>query len=207
MAANTNVAFGFRVAFPYGGNPPNFALNRRQIAYNLSNKIAYGDPVKSLSTGYVDVMAIGGTSIHGIAAGVAYSDPSVLVGGTYFGNAWTAPSGLATTANVELKVYNDPTTIFMAQYIGTALTVDNIGNNVDITTSTSGAPNSAGISVCSLGGATATTNTLPFRIVGILGIGNYAGFPSPLPGYVPTNDNQFLFVKMNTSDLLSTTGI
>lgn len=207
MAANTNVAFGFRAAFQYGGSPPNYALNRRQIAYNNTNKIGYGDPVKLLSTGYVDLMATGGSTIHGIAAGVAYSDPSVLVGGTFFGNAWTAPSGLATTCNVELKIYNDPTTIFMAQYIGTALTVDCLGNNVDITTSSSGAPNSAGISVCSLTASTATTGTFPFRIVGILGLGNYSGFPSPLPGYVPTNDNQFLFVKMNTSDLLATTGI
>lgn len=206
MAANTNVAFGFRVAFPYGMSPPNFAINRRQVAYNNSNKIAYGDPVKSLSTGYADVMAISGSTIHGIAAGVAYADPN-QVGGVYFGNAWNATSGLASTTNVELKVYNDPTTVFMAQYIGTALTVDNIGNNVDITTATSGAPNSAGISVCSLGGTADTTSTKPFRIIGILGLGAYAGYPSPLPSYVPTNDNQFLFVKMNTSDLLNTTGI
>lgn len=206
MAANPNVAFGFRAAFQYGGSPPNYALNRRQIAYNNTNQIAYGDPVKLISTGYVDLMAIGGTTIHGIAAGVAYPNTNT-VGGIYFGNAWTAPAGLSSTTNVELKVYNDPTTIFMAQYIGTALTVDNIGNNVDITTGTSGAPNTAGISVCSLGGATATTNTLPFRIIGILGIGAYVGYPSPLPNYVATNDNQFLFVKMNTSDLLATLGI
>lgn len=205
MAANSAVPFGFRVAFQYGGSPPNYALNERTLAYNESSVIAYGDPVYQTSTGNVDLMAAGGSTIHGIAAGVVYPNPTA-VGGITFSNYWAAPSGLASTTNVKLKVYNDPTTIFMAQYIGTALTIDAIGNNMDITSATSGVPNAAGISTCSLG-TPATTATYPFRLVGILGLGAYEGYPSPIPNYVPTNDNQFVFVKMNTSDLLAALGI
>ena len=205
MAANPVVPFGFRIANQYGAVPPNYAMNNRAIAYNNTNKIAYGDPVYSLSTGYIDVMAAGGSTIHGILAAVEYPNPTA-VGGFTFTNFWNDVSGLASTTVVVGKVYNDPTTVFMAQFIGTALTVQAIGYNVDITTATSGAPNSAGISVCSLGGTPATTSTYPFRIVGIVGaFGTPGGFP--IPGYNPTFDNQFLYVKMNTSDLLSTTGV
>jgi len=205
MAANANVGFGFRVAFQYGGSPPNYALNERTLAYNESSVIAFGDPVYMTSTGNVDLMAVGGTTVHGIAAGVTYANPSA-VGGITFSNQWAAPSGLSSSTVPKLKVYNDPTTVFMVQYIGTALTIDAVGNNVDITSGTSGVPNGAGISTCTVG-TPATTATYPFKIIGIVGLGAYEGYPSPIPNYNPTYDNQFLFVKMNTSDLVTALGI
>lgn len=206
--ANVATPFGFRVANLYGSSPSNYALNVGRIAYNESSVIAYGDPVDLASTGYVDLMAISGSSIFGIFAGCEYSN-ATAVGGVTFSPQWAAPSGLASTAVVTARLITDPTMVFMAQYIGSAVTQTNIGNNVDITTGTSGVPNGAGISTCSLGGTIDTTATKPFRIVGIVGIGDvFANGPiGPIPNYDPTADNNFVYVKFNTSRLLNTTGV
>lgn len=206
--ANPIVPFGFRPANLYGSSPGNYALNVSNILYNESTVMAYGDPVYLTSSGTIAKMAIGGSTIHGIFQGCEYTN-ATAVGGVTFSPQWSAPSGLATTAVVTARVITDPTMVFMAQYVGTALTQTNIGNNVDITTGTSGAPNAAGISTCSLGGTADTTNTYPFRIVGIVGIGDIfaSGNLGPIPGYDPTADNNFVYVKFNTSDLLNTTGI
>lgn len=208
MAANPLVPFGFRVAAQFNASPPNFALNNRQIAYNNTNQIAYGDPVKMLNTGYIDLMANGGTTIHGILAAVDFADSTAQYN-FRFQNYWNAPSNLASTTVVTAKVYNDPNTIFLAQAQGAAATISAIGLNVDIKTGTSGTPTTAGISQCALDIANAAvTSTFPFRIVGILGIGgSFSGSIAPIPNYVATNDNQFIFVKMNTSDLTQTSGI
>lgn len=208
MAANSLVPFGFRVANQYGGSPSNFPLNVREIAYNYGTQIAFGDPVKSLSTGYVNVFANGNTTVHGVLAGVEYVNPTAI-GGFTFAPYWLAPAGLASTTHVIAKVYNDPTTVFMAQVNGAAITTASIGYNIDITAASSGAPNAAGISTCSLlSSSAATTATLPFRILGIVGISD-GGVVNmgPIPGYDPTGANNFVYVKMNTSDLLNTTGI
>lgn len=205
MAANTLIPFGFRVASQYNASPGNFSVNTRSIAYNNANNIGYGDPVKSISTGYIDLMAAGGTTIHGIFAGCEYPS-ATAVGGYSFQPIWAAVSGLASTATVQARVYNDPMTVFLAQANGAAMTISKVGYNIDIL---AGTPNAqSGIATSSLDATTvATTGTLPFKIIGILGLGAYVNSVSPLSTYVPTNDNQFVFVKMNTSDLVQTTGI
>ena len=204
--ANPVVPFGFRPVNLYGSSASNYALNVANIAYNQPDKIAYGDPVIQNSSGQIDVMAISGSAIFGIFAGCEYPN-ATAVGGVTFSPYWPGVT-IATTAIVTARVISDPTMVFMAQYVGTALTQTNVGNNVDITSVTSGAPNAAGFSTCSLGGTADTTNTKPFRILGIVGIGDIFanGNLGPIPGYDPAADNNFVYVKMNTSSLLATTG-
>ncbi len=200
--ANVLAPFGLRATNQYGSVVPNFATNSRNIAYNNTNQIAWGDPVKSLSTGYIDLMAVSGSTIHGVLDRVFYPQPTA-VGGVVFAPYWNAPAGLASTTVVAAHVYNDPTTVFMAQVNGVAVTVASIGLNIDITTGTSGVPNAAGFSTCSLNsGGIANTATFPFRIVGIVPTGG-----GPFPNYDATQANNCIFVKMNTSDLLNATGI
>lgn len=209
MAANPAVPFGFRPASLYESSPPNYAIQQRAIAYNNTNKIGFGDPVIGLNTGFIDLYTNGTSHILGIMCGpVVYASASD-VGGVAFRNSWSAPT-LVSTNTPQAGLITDPNMVFIAQYIGSALTVSSVGMNVDITTSTSGAPNAAGISVCSLGGTADTTATKPFRIIGIVGItdGVYGTTNAgPIPGYIATNDNQFLYVKFNTSELLNTTGV
>lgn len=199
--ANTLAPNGFTDARFYAGGAPNYQMREARIAYNNTNKIALNDPVKLLSTGYIDLMAVGGSTIHGIFRGCEYYDP---VSQRYLWMPyWPAPSGLPSTAIVKAKVVVDPMATFIAQINGGPAVQAAIGQNIDITTATSGAPNAAGISVCSLDYTTlATTATLPFRIVGIMPTGMGVGST-----YDSTAANNWVEVRPNTSDAASSTGI
>lgn len=208
MAANTLAPFGFREMRLWAGSAPNYAINGRPLLYNYGSNIAFGDPVYLQTSGLLAVYAVGGTTIDGIAYGCHYFDPNNILSGR-FHPAWLQPS-LASTQVPSVQVQTDPHMVFMAQARGTALTASSVGRNIDIYTGTSGQPTTgSGMSTCALdAGNVADTATLPFRIVGILGI--TPGFEtqglSVPAGYVATNDNQLLAVTMNTQDLTTRTG-
>lgn len=208
MAANTLAPSGFHPVFPYGASPANFATMQRQLSYNYASSIAFGDPVKMDTNGMINVVANGGTTIDGIALGVEYFDPNNILSGR-FHPAWLIPS-LASNVAVSVKVMMDPRMVLYCQARGTAATATAIGKNVDIYTGTSASPTTgSGLSVCALDIANAaTTSTLPFRIVGIVGLtpGFSASAPCINSSYVATNDNQWLAVVMNTQDLTTRSG-
>ena len=207
VAANTYAPSGFHEAFVYGASPVNFAILERQLSYTYASNIAFGDPVKMDTNGLINVVANGGTTIDGIAYGVNYFDPNNILSGRYH-PSWNQPS-LPSAATVSVKVQMDPRMVFYCQAHGTAVTATVIGKNVDISTGTSATPVSgSGLSQCALDVANAaTTSTLPFRIVGIVGV--TPGF-SPTSvissSYVGTNDNQWLAVTMNTQNLTTRSG-
>lgn len=209
MAANTLAPFGFREMRLWTGSAPNYAVNGRPLLYNYGSNIGWGDPTFMQTSGLLALYVAGGTTIDGIAYGVDYFDPNNILSGA-FHPAWLQPGGLPTTTVPVVKVTTDPNMVFVAQMRGTALTASAVGKNIDIFAGTSGTPTTgSGMSVCALDGASAaTTNTLPFRIVGILGI--TPGFGTQgfnvATGYVPTNDNQYLAVTMNTQDMTTRTG-
>jgi hypothetical protein len=208
LAANTLAPSGFHEVRLWTGSAPNYAINGRQLAYNYNSNIAYGDPVYLYTDGTVRLYAAGGTTIDGIAFGFEYFDPNNILSGA-FHPAWLQPT-LASTSTVVCKVQTDPNMIFACQARGTALTESAVGQNIDIYTGTSGQPVSgSGISACALDAANVhTTNTLPFRIVGIFGVtpGFSANQPCISSSYVGTNDNQWLAVTMNTNDMTTRTG-
>lgn len=208
MAANTLAPSGFHEVRLWTGSSPNYAINGRQLPYNYGSNIAYGDPVYLTSSGVLALYAVGGTTIDGICFGFEYFDPNNILSGA-FHPAWLQPT-LATTSLVVGKVQTDQNMILAAQARGTALTATSVGQNIDIYTGTSGQPVSgSGISQCALdAGNVHTTNTLPFRIVGIFGVtpGFSANAPCISPSYVGTNDNQWLAVTMNTQDMTTRTG-
>lgn len=205
MAANTLAPSGFHEARLWTGSAPNYAWNQRNLVYNYGSNIAYGDPVKLDTSGLVILFVKGATTIDGISYGLNYFDPNNILGGAYH-PAWLQPS-LPTTAKVTLNVQTDQNMVFIAQCRGTALTQSAIGLNLDIYSGTSGVPvTGSGISTCALDGTTADTATLPFRIVGIVGL--TAGFEGIAISrdYVPTYDNQWLAVTMNTQDMTARQG-
>jgi hypothetical protein len=208
VAANTLAPSGFHDTRQWGGSPPNYALEYRQLTFNYASNVAFGDPVYLSTDGCVKVVANGGSTIDGIAYGVDYFDPNNILSGRYH-PAWLQPT-LASTALVEVKVCADAQTVFYVQGRGTALTATSIGKNFDIFTGTSAAPvTGSGLSVCALdAGSGSTTSTLPFRLVGIVGLtpGFSPSAPCIAPGYVATNDNQWLAVLMNTQDLRTRVG-
>lgn len=208
MATNTYAPFGFRELRLWNSSMPNFAINGRSLAYNYGTQIANGDPVYLNTSGNIVLYAVGGTTIDGIAYGFDYFDPNNILSGA-FHPAWTAPT-LPSGTTVTGKIQTDPNMVFVAQANGVALTESSVGLNIDIYTGSSGSPVSgSGMSQCALdAGNVHTTNTLPFRIVGILGITpGFSSYGYNVPaGYVPTNGNQYLAVTMNTQDMTTRTG-
>lgn len=201
--ANTIAGFGFKDAGTLIGSAGNYSTINRQILYNYGTTIAFGDPVKLANDGTIQLVANGDTTIDGIFAGCSYTDTNALYNYA-FRPSWTAPS-LASTTVVTAKVIVDPFYQFIAQVSGGTAVQTDIGNNIDILAGTSGVPNGAGFSTCLLDGAnlgsSSTTATLPFRIMGIV---QAPGFTF---NYDPTAANNLVYVKLNTSDLMTATGV
>lgn len=189
MPANTAAPSGFHTLRRMDSASPNYARRMERIAYNWGTKIAYGDPVFKHTDGTIRTYVAAGTTIWGIFRGCEYIDPNT--GKKEFFRMWNTPT-LASTVVVEAHVDSDPNMTFMAQVVGTALTLADMGKNMDITTSTSGAPNTAGNSVCSLSGTAANTATLPFRLLAIV------KWPAINAAYNETYDNQWVEVGLNT---------
>lgn len=204
MAANIAAPSGFNTVRRYDGAAPNYGAREEVIAFNYGTRINFGDPVFRHTDGTIRLYAAAGTTVHGIFRGCRYLDPGTLK--TEYYPAWRTPT-LPSTTTVFAMVDQDPLMTFMAQAVGTALTQSAIGQNMDITAGTSGtSTNLSGISTCSLSGTAANTATLPFRVVGIIGLSGGLVTPAINAAYVATNDNQWLEVMMNTTDWSTRTG-
>lgn len=197
--ANIQAPFGFRPALRYDGVALNFAAKRYLIASNNSSVICRGDPVKLLSTGFVDVLAPGTTAVLGIFWGCEYQD-SVFQRSVWL-PSWQAPTTVVSGSQPICWVFDDPNMIFEVQSgnsasTATAITQGNVGNNIQFAGQST--PNTAGYSQAYADQNTlTTTSTLPFRI---WDLGNRIG-----------NDNTSAFntilVKPNFSQLNNTTGV
>lgn len=205
MAANVLAPSGFREGRLADASAPNYAVTTRFIVYNYGTSIAFGDPVKLATDGTIQLVAASGTTIDGIFLGCQYFDPN-HPSEPPFKPAWLAPT-LASGTIVRAFVSTDPMMKFYCQANGSAQTQSCVGKNIDIKSGTSGQPVSgSGMSVCALDTTTiATTATLPFRIHAIVGLNDGAGIAIN-SSYVPTNDNQWFEVSLNTQDLTTRTG-
>jgi hypothetical protein len=118
--------------------------------------------VTSLGTGYVTLATAGTTQISGIFLGCYYLNTGV--GRVVWSRNWPG-SGAGGDATAEIDT--DPNALFVAQSNNTAIAFTDIDANVNFAI---GTPNSTtGYSTSSIDQSTiATTNTLPFRIVGLL---------------------------------------
>lgn len=164
--ANSNAPQGFRPSRLINGAAPNYAFspgNDRLISSSNTTAIGYGDVIKELSTGYIALALTTDAPIFGIFQGCSYFDTNV--GQWQFQKAWTG----VTTAAGDPKSHTvaDTKQIFEVQSSGAAIVLSNIGLNATFTGN--GTPNSiTGISIASIDQTTiSTTNTLPFRIVGL----------------------------------------
>lgn len=159
--ANTNAPFGFR-QYSGTGSAPTYEQVPVRIAYNAS-AIYYGDPVQPDANGYVVVGSPGTTQIAGIFVGCKYL--SVAQKRTVWSNYWPG-SDVASSNIVEGYIVNDPNAKWVAQTGATGATAADINANVNFAIGTGNA--ASGISGAYVDMSTVnTTNTLPFRIVGL----------------------------------------
>jgi hypothetical protein len=160
--ANTNAPFGFR-QYQGNGSAPTYEQVPVKIAYNATN-IFFGDPVEPDANGYV-VQGDGTTAAAGIAGifvGCQYL--SVAQKRTVWSNYWPG-SDVASTQTVTGYIVNDPNAKFVVQSDATGIVQGDVNLNVGYTIGTGNTSN--GISGAYISGAN-TTNTLPFRIVGLI---------------------------------------
>lgn len=160
--ANTNAPNGFQVFGRLDGGSPTMGNTVRKVISTYATAIGFGDPVVSVAGGYIEAAAPGTTQLAGNFYGCKYLNLSV-------GRVVWAPNWPGTTQGSDATAYlaTDPQLMFVAQSFNTAIVFADIGANVNFK---SGTPSTVtGMSTASLDQSTiATTDTLPFRIVGLL---------------------------------------
>lgn len=159
--ANTNAPFGFR-QYSGTGSAPTYEQVVMTIASNNATAIFQGDPVVPLNTGYIAQASSNSVQIAGIFQGCKYT--SVSQKRTVWSNYWP---GSDANGDVEAYVVNDPNAKFVAQTDSTGAAFADINANVGFAIGTGNT--ATGLSGAYLDISTkGTTDTLPFRIVGLV---------------------------------------
>jgi hypothetical protein len=200
--ANTFAPFGFRRVSGTGVTP-SFEQVIGLINSNTAN-IFFGDPVFRLSAdgtlaGITTGPGPGTTAIAGIFVGCKYL--SVSQKKTVWSNYWPG-SDVAASTTLEGYIENDPLAQFVAQVgtsTSTGVTLSQIGLNCQFAYGTGNTANGLSGAYIDISVAPATTNTFPFRIVGL--ITNPPGAPGTTIG---ANDYvQVAFNNVETKQLLA----
>ena len=164
MASNVSAPFGFR-QYSGTGSAPTYEQVPVRIVYNATN-IFYGDPVTPDTNGYV-VQASSNSAAQGIAGifqGCQYL--SVSQKRTVWSNFWPG-SDVASGNTVTGYIVNDPNAKWIAQTDATGIATTDINANIGFAIGTGSTL--SGISGAYLDTSTInTTNTLPFRLVGLI---------------------------------------
>ena len=194
--ANPNAPFGFS-QYSGNGSSPTYEQVAVVIAYNAS-AIYYGDPVEPDSSGTV-TRGDGTTTAAGIAGifiGCKYL--SVSQKRVIWSNYWPG-SDVASNQTVEGYIVNDPNAKFLVQSDATGLTQAEVNSNISYSIGTGNTAN--GISGAFLDSTTLnTTNTLPFRIIGLVTTPPGApGTETVAGGYVSGAYNRVIVAFNNVS--------
>lgn len=170
--ANVNAPFGLRQQQSATGAPSNFEMIYKQIAYNDTTKIYFGDPVKLLSTGYIGqwTATTAVSQLAGIFIGCEYlsTAQSKMVSSAIWPGADVAVGAQSTIVAKIIPCTGAVAPTFLVQSDSTGAAFADIGQNADVALGTGNTL--TGQSGCYLDISTInTTATLPFRIVGLYG--------------------------------------
>ncbi len=223
--ANVANAFGFKHVGYQEGTAPTMGLRPRKIALGNTNPIFHGDPVVSLSTGYI-AQAVNNAATVGVAGIFSHCEYfSVSQQRKVRSNYWP---GSDAQFDVDAFIIDTIGAMFVAASNGAAIVTANLDNNIgfNIATGGSATPTAGqGNTVSQLSGATLdvagtngtgsgainTTTTLPFRLMRLYSDLVIPG--SPLLGGTSVNgaDNTTNFnwavVTFNNQALKQLTGI
>ncbi len=203
MATNLLAPNGLVYSRNLLGAAPTYQANKFKIKAGSTTAIGLGDLVKTGtggSQGYIVPALIGDTGVLGVFAGVLpYYDQTAQQ--TMHGLNGSMPTTANPIVDIDCLVINDPFAVFRVQVSSSVAWAQSWrGQNINFLSGTNGAPNAAGISTLAADYTTlATTNTLPFRIVEVVGV---TGGPND-----PANINPWIEVRINNSELLAGTGI
>ena len=163
--ASTAAPYGLRPVNLIGGQPYAGSTRLIKIASGYAANIFYGQAVKlNGTTGTIEAdtstTALGNPGVLGVFVGCTYTDPGLKY--KVFKQYW--PTG-TVAADAEAYVVDDPDVVMQAQ-AGAAITQAQLGENIGF--GTSAGSTSTGNSTTPLATTSATTNTLPLRIVGFV---------------------------------------
>jgi hypothetical protein len=195
--ANTNAPFGFQLAGFLDGRSGSLGQQTRLIANGDTNAVYSGDPVTSLSTGYVTRSTAGTTQISGIFIGCTYLNTAL--GRTVWSPSWP---GSGATGDVTAYVVTDPQAVFKVQAGGStsAIALANTNENVNFALGTPNTLSGQSGAYADQTTLSPSTTTLPFRVVGLIQAPPGANGTDITSGY-----NQIL-VAFNFQDFRVTTG-
>ena len=204
MGTNTLAGTGLGLARSYSGGAGNYAGSQMLIKNGYASGLAVGDPVQLLASpqGYVGIVSgTSPTNILGVFGGVLpYYDTNLQATSHGLNGSYVTTAAPPAGTDIPCIVYTDPNVTFVAQVSGLVWLPSWTGQNITWLASTYGAPNATGRSTLLLDSASiATTNTLPLRIVGPIGV---SGGPQD-----PANTNPWIEVKMNTAFALAPLGV
>lgn len=161
--ANVNAPNGFQYFGRMDGGSPTMGNTARKILSTYNVAIGFGDPVISVAGGYIQRATTGGSvQIAGVFFGCSYLNSAV--GRIVWANNWP---GTAQGSDAIAYLNTDPQSLFIGQSNNTAIVFADIDANINVVIGTPDAV--TGMSTSSLDQSTiATTDTLPFRIIGLL---------------------------------------
>ena len=157
--ANTNAPFGFRQA-KGNGSAPTYEQVEMLIASTNTTPIFFGDAVIPLNTGYIAQATASTVQLAGIFQGCKYLSTSQKR--IVWSNYWP---GADNTGDVTAYVVNDVNSRFIVQAGGTAIGIASINANIQLNVGTGNT--ATGISGMFVETPN-TTDTLPFRVVGLV---------------------------------------
>ena len=160
--ANTNAPFGFR-QYSGTGSSPTYEQVPMRILYSNTTAIYFGDAVIPLSTGYIGQATASTVQVAGIFVGCKYLSTSMKR--TVWSNYWPGSDVASSAPDIEAYVVNDPNAKFLVQAGGTAVGIAAINANIQLNVGTGNA--ATGISGMYVETPN-TTDTLPFRVVGLV---------------------------------------
>ena len=161
--ANTNAPFGFR-QYSGNGSAPTYEQVEVQMAYNATATF-FGDPVAPDANGQVVRASSNTVQVAGIFVGCQYL--SVSQKRIVWSNFWPG-SDVASNQTVTAYIVNDPNAKFVVQN-NSATAIGQDGVNANIGFAMGSGNTASGISGATVDRATLdTTNTLPFRVVGLV---------------------------------------
>lgn len=181
----TFAPFGFRASRGSVGN--NADQEPMQIASTYGTAIYTGDPVKLVTTGYVEKLGTTDALFYGVFCGCEF----VSGGIQYVLPYWPASTALTANTVCTAYIYRDPYLEYIVQLGGTA-TIACIGDEADYV---AGTPNTgSGISGAYLSNSfVGAGNSAQFRIVGLAALpGNAWGDAYPIVRVVPNEAAGFL---------------
>ena len=166
------------VSAPYGLKPVNLiggqvfagATRLMEIASGYATNIFYGDLVKRVSTGTIELD--GGTTAAtpcGVFLGVQFTNGST--GQVQQQQFYPANQSIKTGTKIFAVVADDPDTLFQVSVVSSGTTISGvgitaIGNNAELVQNAGST--TTGNSAVAILAATATTNTLPIRIIDVV---------------------------------------